>query len=514
MASKKSSSPKKPADTKNNNNNTFLSYIKAQKKENRIFLLFYIACAVIIKFCYPYTEIFPDTGGYMNWSDVNQGMIYKFGGPRPSGYSNFISFMKGISSTTMAIFISQYLLHCAASYFLYTTTTYIFDIKNQKLRYIFLACTLLYIPGIAATNMVMSDSLFTTLSLIIVTLSMWLSYKPNLLLLASITVFIFWAVTIRYIGLIYPAICIPILLISMKHKMQAVAYSGLLLILLWSYTQYIANGTEREMGVATFSGFGNWQTANNALHVVPHLDKSQPLVSDLEEPMEIAMDSIIRATYPNNSDLYADKNSVNFNHIWIGKSALKQTMQYYQIVNGTQYYPSWNQVSVHFRSYGNKMIREHMGKFFRYYLWNNATRAIHPDEEFFRMGTDTAIAKKSATPWFELSPNNPMLPEYDIMRPVLRNASVAFTIYWIVFALCFIYTIMLFVQKKLTIKENKARAIIIIIWFIIAYTAAYIYAAPINLRFLLPLRPFIFALTFILFHIHTQLKGNKQETLT
>lgn len=493
----------------------FIQYLKQHRQEHVILIAFYIIAACILRYCYPYTEIFSDTGGYMNWSDLNPVKPYDFGGPRPMGYTNFITFLKGISSSTFIIFFAQYILHCVASYFLYFSTTYIFNITSSKLRYLLLACTLLYIPGIAAANMVMSDSLFTSLTIIIVTLSMWLSYKPNIYWLLAITVFIFWAVTIRYIGLIYPAICIPVLFISMKQKLQAAAFSGLLLILLWSYAQYIINGTDREMGIAVFSGFSNWQKANNALHVVPHLDKSKPLVNGLEDDFQIAADSLVRLTYQTNSDIYADDNEVTYDHIWHKRSSLKVIHRYYGAINNDDtYYPSWNKVSVELGDYANKLITAHFGLFFRYYLLNNTVRTIHPPEEIFETGTDTLTAAKASRSWFQLGKQNYMPPRQDVLRPFLKNASVAFTIYWILFACCLVYSIFLLTTRRLQLSDNKTRTIIVIIWFILAYTAANIYAAPVNLRFLLPLRPFILALTFILFHIHTQLKGNKQETLT
>lgn len=493
----------------------FIQYLRQHKQEHVIIIAFYIIAACILRYFYPYAEVFSDTGGYMNWSTLNPSKHYDFGGPRPMGYSVFITFLKNISSSTFIIFFAQYLLHCIASYFLYFSTTYIFNITGSKLRYLLLACTLLYIPGIAAANMVMSDSLFTSLTIIIVTLSMWLSYKPNIYWLLAITVFIFWAVTIRYIGLIYPAICIPVLFISMKHKLQATAFSGLLLILLWSYTQYIINGTDREMGVAIFSGFSNWQKANNALHVVPHLDKSEPLVDGLEDDFQIAADSLIRLTYQTNSNLYADNNEVTYNHIWHKRSSLKEIHRYYAFINNDEtYYPTWNKVSVELGAYANKLMVSHFGMFLRYYLLNNTVRAMHPPEEIFKTGSDTTTAAKAAFSWFQLGKNNYMQPRQDVLRPILRNASVAFTIYWVLFACCLIYSIILLATKKLQLRDNKTRTIIVIIWFILAYAAANIYAAPVNLRFLLPLRPFILALTFIIFHIHTQLKGNKQEKLT
>lgn len=469
----------------------YIKFIKTDKQTLYIFLGFHLAFAIILRYCYPYPDLKTDTGGYINW--IFQGFLH--GGPRPLGYSYFIDYVNGIASGTGAIFLAQYLIYCLAIFFFYTSTVYVFQINNTKLKYAYLTLTLLFIPGLYTTNLLMSDNLFTSLTLILITLCLWLVHRPMVGLLVPIIIFLVWIISIRYLGLAYPAFIIPIIFLAFRKKMVPIISSLVIVVVLYGYIQKIKRGTEEDQGVEIFSAFGGWQHANNALHVIPHIDLSTPAISSTDRDL-LFIDSVVRYSYPINAHLYPDEHSTSYAFIWLDSLPLRMAFNYMMPrLNKGSYYGNWNEMGSKLQEYGSLLIKEHFPEYFRYYLVNNTIRTAHPPVEIFESFDNPNAAVINQ--WFNMPEGLNTMPRYDFLRPVLRNLSPVYTFYWLLFLASSVYFGVMAWRKKIGTSSTLFKLILALWIFVIMYTAASIYGASVNLRFLLPLRPAIIVLAVV-----------------
>lgn len=462
----------------------YLNYVRSHKKELYIFICFHVVVAILLRYCYPNADVTPDSGGYIN--QIYQNFIY--GSTRPLGYSYFIYFINSIGSGTIMLFIAQYLIHCISTFFFYSSTCYLFNISTNWLRYSYLAVSVVFITGIYATNMVMSDSLFTSLTVILLTICLWLVYTRSKLLIIPLAIVLLWIISVRYIALIYPLFFIPVLLVAYSKKIVPVVASGIILIMIFGYTQKVKTGTERDQRVEVFSAFAGWQIASNAIHIIPHIDLSQALVTSDDIAIR-RIDSLVRLSYKVNNYLYPDEKSVSYDFIWVDSLPLRMAFNYFKntAIGETSYYSEWNKAGKAFNTYGNMLIKEYPKEFFKYYLLNNAVRTFHPPAEFFEGYADTTYSIV-ITKWFNWSDDKKMAPRHDILRPFLVKSPYFYSVYWVLFVVSIGYFMYCLLAGKISRKQLYLKMLVLVAGFVLVYTAGSIYGAPVNLRFLLPLR--------------------------
>lgn len=490
--------PNKPVRIQQNIKAELLAFFNNNKKELLILSGIYLLIAILLKYFYPYTDLTSDTGGYINWASGG----FKHGGPRPLGYSYVLYFLQQFANNTTIIFIVQYLLHCIAVLFFTYTILHIGNITNRYIRYSFLLMSVAYLPAIYMTNMIMSDSLFTSLTILLFTLSVWLYYKKNIYLIIPIVALMFFIISIRYIGLVYPAFVIPVCLFFFRKKFTGVILSGILLLTIYGYVEKVKSGTEKDQGVRQFSAFGGWQLANNALHVVPHLDIDNPLIETNDYNL-LGIDTMIRLTYDRNPNLYPHKDTVTYLFIWDKTSPLNMYLEYYALHNRSKkYYKMWNEVGALYADYGSELVKTYPGKFFRYYLLNNAKNMVRPNIGFFKSFSDSTYFVNRL--WFGWKDDMDIQPRKDILRPALLITPFVYTFYWIIFAAAAVYLGLAIGKKKMA--QPQVVLTVLMVGFVLLYSAASIYAAPVNLRFLLPIRMMMLGTVFIALQHYTSKK--------
>lgn len=474
---------------------SYLNYLSSNKRDTYIFIGFYLVVGILIRYCYPYLEFTPDSGGYINWIYPD----FKYGGPRPLGYSYFLYWLKQISLGVGIIFWVQYIIHAITMYWFYTTLLYLFNVRHRNLKYLFLAATLLFIPGIYVANMVLSDSIFTSMTILLVTSCLWLLYSANKLMLLPVLVLLLCLVATRYIGFVFPFIVVPVLFIAFRNKIIPVVATVIMFFLFVGYVQKVKDGTYEDQGVSVFSAFSGWQHANNALHVVPHIDLSEPIVKESSQDYYLQqLDTAIRSSYPINSHLYPDAGAVSYNFIWLDSLPLRWMFLVKRAHNKEiPYYKDWNIVGEKYKKYGNLLIKKYFFKYLRYYIANNAIRACFPPLEVFKkfsIPKDFRVYKIH----FRWKEEKNLLPRHDIFRPLLRISPFFYAFYWLLFIASAMFLIMQLKSKKLNYRSVTGKSVIVIGAIIITYAFASIYGAPVNLRFLLPVRVLILGMTFIL----------------
>jgi len=147
---------------------------KQQKRELLLFVVVYVALFILIRFAYPYPDTFPDTGNYVLCAENME-----IGGYRPIGYSWFLNFFHKISSSVHFVFVAQFLFNVIATLFLLFTIKFFF---HPAKNYIYLIAAFLVIlcpTALYLTNYLMSDSVFTSLTLIWTATAIWLMHRKN-----------------------------------------------------------------------------------------------------------------------------------------------------------------------------------------------------------------------------------------------------------------------------------------------------------------------------------------------
>lgn len=476
-------------------NSTFFKFIKNESKWIIYFTVFYFLVGCIINYYYPFIDNTSDTGGYIRWAQEN-----KYGGTRPLGYSHFIDFIHQINYTSSFLFWAQLFIFSISSIINFYTILFVFEIESKIIKWTLFASNLFFITGIYSTNIAMSDSVFLDLCILLTSSILLFIKKPNAFLFICISIFLLYSIKIRPIAAVYPASMVIIFFICIKNKYLKVLSSALTILFILIYVNYVKNRTEEDQGVRIFSSFGGWQLASNALHVVPYVDIKQPLIETDDDDLKL-VDTFVRNSYPYFKHKYPKSNEVSYEFIWIDSLPLRPAFYRWRN-NNTQlsYYSAWNYMGDIYDRFGTELIKKYPDLFLRYYLLNNTKRLLFPPNEIFDKYILTGDPGKFERNWFNWNDKEKIEPKKDIFRPLLNINQYSYPILWALFFLAFLY--FLFNLKTISKISSQVvfRSSIFIITFILFYSAASIIAAPINLRFLLPIRSLMIIFSILMLH--------------
>lgn len=479
----------------------FMQHIQESKKEIIAFFTCNLAFAAILYYCYPYPDTTTDTGGYIRWAIEDL-----YGGPRPLGYSVFLLWLHSLSEGTFIVFFIQFLAFTLSQLFFYLTCTYHFEIHNKPLRLSFLTIFTCFISGIYTTNMVLSDNLFLSLTTLLISFSIWFIRRQSIFIFCSIIVCCMLCITVRYTGLLYPLIIAILFFLSLK-KHLATAATILTVIVVIAYTNHVSSRTEEDLEVKVFSAFGGWQNANNALHILPHLDLGKRIIETDDADLQY-VDDILRTSYPVLKTKYPGKDEVSYDFIWSDSLPLRQIL--YRKMESTKwsYYHTWNYTGVVFNNYANELIKKYPALYFRYFICNNAKRLFYPDNEVLIRYNFTGTPGQFEQDWFKWKNPEQIKPEHDLFRPLLHTLPFTYSIFWLVYICCLCLYVYMLCKKIIT--RRYVRASLLIAVFILVYGIANIAAAPVNTRFLMPIRSciIVFVVVCVNAYIHYKERQN------
>jgi hypothetical protein len=330
----------------------------------------------------------------------------------------------------------------------------------------------------------MSDSIFYSLTILLLTLCLHFVRKPSAVLFAGMLLVMMLCVQLRYLGLVYPALLAISALLALKNRalmLGAIAVAGGAAFM---YVNHVSDKTEEDQGVHIFSAFGGWQKASNALHIVPYVPHDRALI-ETDDPQVALIDSIVRYTYPVFKSKYPKPGTVSYEAVWIDSLPLRHAFYYSRAVNPAPWYPAWNAIGATFDEWGSAMIRRYPGVFFQKYLWPNTGRAIYPPMELFEKYHSTGDPGPYEQQWFGWK--SPVTPRQDAFRPLLATTPYAYPVLWLG-GLVAVVLLALGYRHERAWSSIEARMAGVILFFILLYTAASVWGAPINLRFMMPVR--------------------------
>ena len=233
------------------------------------------------------------------------------------------------------------------------------------------------------------------------------------------------------------------------------------------------------------TGFDGWQLASNGMHVLPYID-------DTQEPKDRRMRELHNFVQPAYNDLIIEKTDsgkhVTAAFIWQSHFPLKQYLYRYMQTTQTPYLIAWSRLgSGLFADYGKWLILHYPAQFWKYYLSLNIKGVFYP-QDLEMVGHYSVIPKEQKVmhDWFGVDLSHPQDSRYAVyeqsLRPILPIIEL---LTWLLFASA---VVLIFVYRQKTLaNRNQRLAFALLFAFGFIYYGTTAFAAPIVIRYWLPM---------------------------
>ncbi len=435
---------------------------------------------IFIRVCYPTPATYSDAFSYVAAAESDQFSIY-----RPFGYSAFLQIVHFFSHHVQAVLIAQWTVYALSlGLFLLAVKRY-YPIGKNWLR-ITLEVVITLAPAVVyMLNAIMSDGLFCCLILIMLAMLLVLIYDHSWLAAGIYLAAFFGCLFVRYSAMFFPIAFIPVLVFAGKPVQRWVTI-GLTCALFGIFYHNITHNMHEVIHRSQFStGFDGWQLASNAMHVLPYID-------DEQQPEDKRVRDLHQFVQPYFNDLIIERTDsgrhVTAAFIWQSHFPLKQYMFRYMQTNKVPYPVAWARLGGGLYSdYGKWLIFHYPDLFWKYYLGLNIKGVFYPaDLEMVGHYLDIPQDQKVMQSWFGMDLNNLPPVRYPVYENHLKKI-LPWTelVTWILFAGAFVL-IILRRRTLLNTREQKlAFALLFVFGFVYYGTTAF--AAPIVIRYWLPM---------------------------
>lgn len=459
----------------------FLVFLSDRKIKHQLLCYGGAAIAVYIIFVilYPLPFVFPDSGSYMlSAYDPDQFNIY-----RPMGYSGYISFLHGIWGSMGFLTAVTYFLHIISALFLLFSARYLLKLKGG-LGFVMLSVCALFAPTLLfATNFIMSDSLFTSLTMLFLATALWIVFSRNWVVIV-VHLLIFWGLySVRFSGMFYVPISIIAMLFSPLGRNVYIRASLALAPMVLFVALFYSTKSEykQQTGFDTFSGFNGWQLLNNASVLIPKAASVSPEKFSNQDDIRF-MHSFF-ATYPDS--MYAENFMLSTSQMWTKTLPPRQfTAVMMENSKGASYSQAWIYSGVMFQKYATELIKNDFSGYLTKYILPSALSIFKPQS----IGEQSNVFK-----------NEPMYANYygvNFEQYTHQNQGLwSFfntirwwlnPIYWVL-ALGGILYFLVFDLKSI-FKKPQSSALLIIATFVVIYICSSIVASPCtSWRYALPI---------------------------
>jgi len=405
-------------------------------RQGRIYLMGAIALSLLLffvfKILYPYPNMIMDSYVYLR-PLVEGQHVSAF----PMGYTWFIGLVGLISrSATVLVWVQYLFLEMSFLLFYYTILYFFQPAKwSRILLFVFLFCNPLFMY---AGNLVMSDTLFTTLSILWLTQMIWIFFRPRLYMILLQALLLLLVFSVRYNALYYPFVGAIALFFVRIPIWQKLAGIGLQIMLIGSFVLY----TMQEMRLATqqtvFSPFGAWRMANNALYMYGHVCLQENKPSPVP-PRFGGLDSMVRRYF--NAIRWVDDqaNAGSVAALYAGDPTSPLV-----IYKELKYGPdsvfmdlrTFSLMAPEYSAYGVFLVKKYPFSYIKWFLWPSLIRYLITPQEVFSSHTpfylrEDTIGKEMNT-WFRLktltvapsliSVRDILLSPYSILKTLIHLA--------------------------------------------------------------------------------------------
>lgn len=465
---------------------TFFQYLfsKPQLIELACITAGLVVMHVLLFTWYPTSFTFSDTKNYL-LAALNRSFM----GYRPYGYSAFLVFVQGFSPTNYAAYFFQFLLYGVSSIFFVFTIKYIFRPASKVLSYGFSFFVVFSPASLFMTNYLLSDSIFASLTVLWITSTIWIFYRQRYLAVILHFVLLFMLIHVRYSGMFYLIVSVGVMLFVFGKKKQVWVAAGLSMIpvlLGWHIYSNTKKNMNRIVSLNVFSGFTGWQLANNAMHIIPYIDLkpediSNPKVRSVHEYALALPDSVYI------------RNGLSSAYIWEREYPLKQYLLKQIYENKRFYLRAWVHAGITFEEYGKLLIRKYPVEFFNHFILPNTKEAIYP-RDAGAIGSYGILTSDNR--WFVQDSTDYVQPTNDVAKNVYAPMLPILTLLqWITVFAALLVSIVF--RKHLLFDPAKRVIYRGLLLFGAAYMAFGIYAAPFEVRYLLPIHALQVAVVYM-----------------
>jgi len=485
---------------------SFKQWLLLDTENKRLFwfsLIIMIVSFGLLKFTYPYPNFLQPDSMYYEEAALKNDFINYW----PIGYSKFLRLVSVFSRSHLLLVLLQYLLLMASVLYFLFTIRYLLSPGKWLFRSLLTVSIFNpLLPHIA--NIVSSDCLFTTLSLVWFTQLLWILYRPNLRLLLFHALILTFAFMVRFSAIWYPFISIPvILLISIPNRNRWLSLASIItfLLLFIDCTEYEYHKITR---TTQYAAFGGWQMAANALYAYAYADPIDPgkvphQFQNLHAVVNHHMDSI--RTLADRPD-----QEIGIYYLWMYQSPLKQFAKHqWQKDLKTPLFIKWASMGPLYGAYGRWLITQHPWLFIKHFAWPNLMRYYQPPTvslAMYNLG-DPTVDSITVT-WFNWKNNqlpgrfqSPKISVMTLFTPLLAVINTLF--------ICSVLIFLFFSGLKQCSPTNKnILSIIMMVWLGNLFFS--VVSAPTELRY--QIFPIIITLPFCLFIVAWLIQVSKTES--
>lgn len=465
----------------------FISYLRGQK-----LLLIVAGCLSVVlypllRYCYPLPDLFVDSVNYVLWAQYDLPVAY-----RPVGYSVFLQLVHGVSESGGAVVFAQYLLFVLSSVFFFFSVDYLFGL-SKKLALPILVVVLCNPILLFQSNLISSDSLFCSLTVVWLTTCLWIVKRPGWWALIAQLLFLYLAFRVRYTAMFFPVVAIVAFIVCTAKMGYKLIGTGLTIAVISLTVWQQKKATLQYTNTDVFSGFAGWQIANNALYCYPYISLQREDLPNRE--MQIVDFSVRKYL-----DSVKKGDGVGYVYLWDTRSPLKKYLNLCSNRNHTDYLISWFNASVTLNDYGWYIVQHYPGTFVRHFIVPNSLNYFYPATEVLGNYDYTNIKIPAETmAWFGFGSEH-----LDCTYPVLQSTIIGvYPALSLLLNLLNIAAILFFLVRVVPVwksvsQEDKG---LLVVWglFFTGYMAFSIFASAVNLRFLDYLFVTGYIMPFVLF---------------
>jgi hypothetical protein len=449
-----------------------------------IFCLISFVLFIILQNIYPVPNFTEDSKMYIyGAADKNSVVSY-----RPLGYSVFLKAVHKYNSSISVVVFTQYFLYLASTLFFLFTFLKVFDLKPLYKNILFFF-TLVNPPMLFLANSILSDCLFISLTLICFALLIRILLYYRWMDIALMLLTLWCSFFVRYSVLVYPILAITVILLFLPDKLKKFSTIACILLLSAIFYQHTKSLVKDATGVSTFSGFGGWQLANNAMSVY---ERTPGAKVDTDDPDIRLLDSLagkyadsVRKVNPNYHGVWDD------DYMWLDASPFVVFKRWYRARNpGVDEFSAWTAESVILNKYGWDIIKQYPIRYSRYFVLSNAAAFFIPQMNGLSAYTTPAIYQiPIVQQWYGLPERisndaNALLPRY--LNEPFRDI-------YSVFSVAFVVTMLFYLMnpRKFILSAVRRKIIFSIAIFWLFLAGFNILVAPVHYRFIAMLFPII-----------------------
>ncbi len=337
----------------------FFRYLRTQNLQISIVVAVSAILFYLIKFCFPLPDFFLDSYNYVLDAVKMPEVSY-----RPHGYGYFLQMVHNISTSAFFTVFVQYLAFLISSLFFFYSADYLFGMpRKAKTAALFL--TVINPILLIQTNLISSDSLFSSLTVTWFGLCLWCIARPSWFVLVAQVAVLFCCFHVRYTAIYFPIIAVVFFLISKGKMIYKLVGIFLTLTMIYQTVEQQKDVMWDVTGTRVLSAFSGWQIANNVLCYYKKLDVDK---GDFSSEESKVIDGYVKRHI---NELYFEGNNIGTHYLWTKNSPLKYYLNARGIPTGNTYFHEWCVASEPLNEYGWEIIRHDPIAYLRYFMWLN-----------------------------------------------------------------------------------------------------------------------------------------------